>query len=234
MKNKLNEEGIKQFLDYLKRLPSQPDAEIPYFLLESPETSSPTGFGVGFDVGKQFSSRHECGSYVAEVLANIEQRLFLYDIGFWSALALLWFDQLCPLDKKGKRKALDAPNFILSDNGRRYTRHSVRTAWLLVSLYGEDARFLQGKNMHQRGDLIESLLGTNYYIECKGVMLTASKLYTDDKTKSYKTGSSVNVREHYMRWLKQIGLTYDLFEISVDDLYEMLPAEFSRFKKSSN
>lgn len=230
MKNKLNDDGILLFDSYVKELSSNPKKEIPYNLLENPETSSPNGLGVNFDAEIRFSSRHECGEYLAVNLKNVEQRHILNDSGLWSALALLWFDQLCPRDKNGARKPSKNYNYILSEDFRHYTRHSIRTAWQLASLYGEDARYLQAKEMSQRGDLIEQLLGRQYYVDCKGVMLTASRLYTDEKTKSFKKRSTSSMRD-YVRWLKQVGLTYDLYSISEDDLYEMLPFEFSAFKR---
>ena len=229
MKNKLNENGILQFNQYLEELAIQPDKKVPYGLLDNPETSTPNGFSINFDPDLIFNSRHECGNYVAETIKSVEQRYILNDSGFWSALALLWFDQLCPKDKNNSRKPSKNYNYILSEDYRHYTRHSIRTAWQLASMYADDARYLQGTPMFQRGDLIEQLLGRQYYVDCKGVMLTASKLYTDNNTKSFKKGSTSSMR-NYVRWLKQVRLTYDLFSISEDDLFVMLPAEFSRYK----
>jgi hypothetical protein len=234
VRNKLNEVGIERFNEYLVRLKSQPAAPIPLELLNSPDTSSPIGMDAWFDPGAVFKSRHDCGSYVAEQLKHAEKRHILDDRGLWSALALLWFDQLCPADKRGNRKPKRADNYILSDNSRQVMRHSVRTAWQLASLYGEDTRFLQSREMKTRGELIEQLLATNYYINCEGVIRTASTLYSDHKTGSFKKGAGNKVAggvRRYVAWLKQIKQTYDLFSMSHEELLNILPGEFDRFRQ---
>lgn len=233
MRNKLNENGVKKFSEYLLQLNAQPMAPIPTELLSAPDTSSPIGMDTYFDPELVFESRHDCGIYVATQLGHIERRNILDDRGLWSALALLWFDQLCPTDKRGFRKPLRTDNYILSDNKRLVMRHSIRTAWQLASSYGEDVRFLQSKDMKTRGELIEQLLATDYYINCQGVMRTASTLYSDPEG-SFKKGAGNKIAggmRRYVAWLRQIKQTYDLFLMPHEELLRILPNEFDKFRR---
>lgn len=233
MITKLNDVGISRFSEYLQLLKTRPMEPIPLVLLDDPETSVPLGIDTEFDGTKTFQSRHECGKYVAKALQNAETRYILDDAGLWSSLGLIWFDQLCPADKRGHRKPRRKDNYILSSNPRHVMRHAIKTAWRLAATYEDNASFLQSSDMKTRGELVEQLLATDYYINCEGVMLTASQLYSDRKTGSFKKGSgnkdSGGVRR-YVAWLKQIRQTYDLFSMSHDDLIKILPVEFERFK----
>lgn len=233
MNVRLNETGLTRFKDYIANLKDNPKLEIPIDLLENPETSAPTGFGVEFEQ-RSFSSRYECGKYVTNRLEEVESRKFVDDAGFWSALALLWFDQLCLVNKRGDRKASMAYNYVLSDFFRHYSRHAIRTSWQLYSQHGKNSQFLLGKEMNVRGELVEQLMGRQYFLSCEGVIGAANRLYLDENTGSFKKGAgsrkAAGCISRYIRWLQQIERTHDLFSIDSDDLYNMLPTEFGRFK----
>jgi len=100
--------------------------------------------------------------------------------------------------------------------------------------YGDKARFMLSKLPSTRGHIIEVFLGTQFYFNCQGVVETASRLYTHSTGETFKRGSTSRVRpgniERYLKYLNQIDLTYDLFSIKQEVLWQMLPPEFESFK----
>lgn len=233
MNRKLNEAGIQRFESYIVSLKQDGRLPVPDVLLEDPEFSEENGLNVNFEP-RMFNSRYECGEYLAGLIDSNESAAILHDRGFWSALALLWFDQLCPVKSGGIRKPSMAYNYILSLHHWHYQRHAIRTSWQLVSAHANNARFLIGRAMDVRGDLVEQFMGRQDYLSCNGVVDCASKLYLDEKAGQYKKGSaarkSAGTMTRYIAWLQQIEQTYDIYSMSGSDLLQMLPEEFNRFK----
>lgn len=236
MNRRLTDSGIEAFRSYLESVSEDPMRPPPLHLLHDPATSTPVDLDVP-DVSTGFKCRHDCGVHVANALQGDAKRVLMNDSGFWSALALLWFDQLCAQTTCGRRKPARWDNYILSDDFRHRARHAIRTAWQLASQHGERARFMQSKPMHVRGEIVEQFMQRQYYLGCKGALGAAGLLYTDPNTGSFKRGATVRDRpgciNRYLTWLLQIRQTYDLHSISAANLYSMLPSEFDRFKPTT-
>ncbi len=230
---KLNKSGIKEFERFVENLRNGGKQNTPHYLLTDPATSEPLEFELELDTGK-FDSRYELGVYLAEKLNNTDVQKVIGDSGFWSALALFWFDQLCPLKTDGSRKPSMVYNYVLSENYNHRPRHAIFTTWQLVDLYGEHSHYLLSRELPVRGELIEQLMARQYFLSCEGIMQAASKLYYDSERKTFKKGAagrtSAGCVYRFVNWLQQLEINYDLFSISSEDLIGLMPKEFDRFK----
>lgn len=229
---RLNEEGLAAFEQHIRELREGKKYETPVHLLTDDRYSEHLQFDVEVDQ-QEFSTRYDLGIYLKEVLPENEAQTLLGDRGFWSWLALYWFDQLCPLQANGSRKPSQPYNYILSPNYNHRPRHALMTTWMLVSRHGANAYFLLSKKPHERGELIEQLAARQYLINCRGVIEAASRLYFDSKRKTFKRGSTSQKRKGNIRrfvvYLQQLDLTYDLGSITGDMLVSLLPDEYSAF-----
>jgi hypothetical protein len=233
---KLNDFGLSEFDSFIKKLRAGTDLNIPSYLLDGDEYSEPVDLDVLVDDNRHFHSRYEIGVYLAELFDGYEVQKHTGDPGFWSWFALLWFDQLCP-KKNGKRTIDDVPNYVLSGDFGRRQRHVVLTTYQLVQLYGENVKFMLAKPPNVRGELTEQLMGTQGTLFSKGVMLLASQLYTDLGTGQFKRGAAgkgAGSARRYATLLNQLRLTYDIFCTTKEELEELLPKEFDRFRETAS
>ena len=230
---KLNKSGIKEFERFIANLRSGSKQNTPHYLLTDPSTSELLDWDLDLE-REAFNNRYDLGVYLAEILNEIDVQKLIGDSGFWGALALFWFDQLCPEKADGSRKPSMVYNYVLSENYNHRPRHAIFTTWQLVSLYGEDSRFLLSRDLPVRGELIEQLMARQYFLSCEGVMRAASTLYFDPDRKTFKKGAagrtSAGCVYRFVNWLQQIEINYDLFSISGEDLVDLMPKEFERFK----
>ena len=161
---------------------------------------------------------------------------YLGDSGFWSAIALFWFNQLVPQKSDGKRNPSKWYNYVFwQENFRWRPRHAIFSTWKLVSQHGENVRFILNKEVHIRGELSEQFLGRIEYFTFESVAKTASKLYTDTETGGFVTGAAGRLggsASRYINWLQQIELTYDLQLIDSENLYQLLPQEFDPYRET--
>jgi len=227
---KLNEFGCNEFSRYILRLRNGSTENFPTYMLTHSDTSEEIPDDITLE-SHDMDSRYEMGDYLSKVLTTVDSQKYIGDVGFWSWLALFWFDQLCPL----RRDKVSMPyNYVLSRDYRHRNRHSVYTSWQLVSRYGVDARYLLcNKEMSVRGELMEQLMGRQDMLSMEGVMKLASKLYTDSSTGHFKKGVTSRTKGgtvgRYISFLQQLELTYDLFTLDHLQLASLLPKEFERF-----
>lgn len=231
---KLNDEGLHAFEQHLRDLRDGKKLETPFHMLTDPRYSEPLNAELAVEQ-REFQTRYAMGEYLTDVLEGTEIQPLLGDVGFWSWLALYWFDQLCPVKADGSRKPRQIYNYILSSNYNHRPRHAVLTTWFLVDRYGETALFLLSKPLHERGDLLEQLAARQYLIGCKGVIEAASRLYYDPGRKTFKRGSASTKRKgnirRFISYLQQLDLTYDLYTLQGQDIIRMLPDEYTGFLK---
>lgn len=232
---RLTEQGLNAFQKHIQELSKGAKLDTPVILLTDPRYSESIDIDVEVEQ-RDFQTRFELGKYVADSLENITIQSIMGDIGFWTWLALYWFDQLCPPQANGTRKPSRPYNYILSPNYNHRPRHAIYTTWMLVDQYGDTALFLLSKKPHERGELIEQLAARQYLISCRGVIETAKKLYYDPERKTFKRGATSQKRQgnirRFIAYLQQLDLTYDLGTIASESLLELLPDEYSAFKNA--
>lgn len=227
---RLNDDGLAIFKNYIDQRKSNSKPLPVDAILFDDRFSEEIGDEIVIE--KQiFRTRYDMGNYLKELFDKVDMQQYLGDSGFWSWIALFWFDTLCPLGKKPSA----IHNYILSSNYNHRPRHAIFTTWLLVNRYGEKSQYLLSKAPHTRGHLIEVLGGTQEIFGYEGVMHTAHRLYSDNNKKSFKTGATSRKKpgnvERFVKYLSQISLTYDLGTISEESLLTMLPKEYSGFIK---
>lgn len=232
---KLNDDGVLKFERFIEDLRAGAKQNTPHFLLTDYRTSEPLEEPVGLDSG-EFKTRYDLGVHLVKGLSSVDTQPLIGDVGFWSGLALYWFDNLCPAKADGSRNPSKSYNYILSQDYKHRPRHSVFTTWQLVEKYGKDSWFLLSKELHVRGELIEQLMARQYFLSCDGLMRAASQLYFDSDRQTFKRGASGRTSPgcvyRYVNWLKQIEVNYDLFSMSADDFLSLMPTEFDRFKEA--
>ncbi|WP_417214984.1 hypothetical protein [Alcanivorax sp.] len=229
---KLNSDGCEDFNRFILRSRDGASEATPLHLLENEKTSSETSLEVNLSK-INFSSRFEMGEYIVKQFEGHDLQKYLGDIGFWSGLALLWFDQFCPPARDGSRTVSMPYNYVLSHNYKHRYRHAVYITWQLVSRYGRNAQFLLCSEMPKRGELIEQLMARQDILSLEGAMNLASRLYTDPARKKFKKGAAsrkgAGCVSRYISWLQQLELTHDLYSATSAELEKLLPSEFQRF-----
>jgi len=232
---RLNDKGIRKFSDYLSNLRMGGIDQVPHNILTSPEFSEEIHWDVEIK-RLPFKTRYKLGKYLSHKLSVCDEKLIRNDIGLWTWLALFYFDDLCPKDKDGKRQVRADENYILSKYPRKHHRHAIRTTWIYVKEYGKTVKFLFSNPLSKRGELTEQLTATHYFLKSRGIVEAAKELYADPDRDTWKRGAASKgqgVGRRFAAVLNQLDLTYDLFAMNKDEILEILPEEFSRFREKN-
>lgn len=234
---KLNDQGIYHFRQYLL----SGAGPVPVDLLTNPETSEPFPHEI-FPIRMNFANRFEFGRYLNDLLDPLDATAISRDKGLWTALAVTWFDLICPPNSTGQRKPDKEYRYILSSDYRHYYRHLIRSPWQLVRRHGELARFLLiAPTEHQHplsvhGEILEQFGGRQQVLASQPIVAAASKLYFDDDKGRPRRGAAGAGRGSARRFgivLRQFELTYDPACMTEQHLIGLLPTEFNRWKSGT-
>jgi hypothetical protein len=232
---KLNGQGVSEFTQFVNNLRNGIAQNTPTHLLDEHESSEAVEIDINI-ADTQFASRFKMGLHLVTIFEGHGVQPYIGDVGFWSWLGLLWFDQLCP-GKDGKRSPSKDYNYILSTKFNHRPRHAVYMTWQLVDRYGGDCAFLLSKEMSTRGEITEQMMARQEILSADGVMRLASSLYFDPATGIFKRGAASRTGagcvSRYISWLDQLKLTYDLFHMSKQKLENLLPPEFDKFRPAA-
>lgn len=231
---RLTESGLQRFRDFIEQSPNR---AVPDELVRDRKYS--TEVANGPDVAEmKFQNRYEFGCYLVDQLAAHKERSFQYDVGLWSWLALFYFDQICPL-RQGVRNPSRTNYYIFEPHEwTRYYHHMVRTPYLLVSIHGKAAQVLLTQPTDQSGEIIEQFASRQEIVTNASLIAAVRKLYLDvsDGEPRLKRGSAGRLSKgtfrRFAEVLPQFELTYDFRAMSPDEILDILPSEFDRFKET--
>src|SRR5688572_2008024 len=107
---RLTLKGLEQFTAFLDSLNTPAPQGVPTWLLDNDETSSALEFDIDVQV-TTFPNRFTFAQYLDSKLTDSGLKNLERDVALWPWLALLWFEQLCPMEKDGSRKPGERARF---------------------------------------------------------------------------------------------------------------------------
>jgi hypothetical protein len=232
----LNEKGIQKFREYLGEAREGAIKQPPTEILTNPFYSLALSvdievedilFGNKYEMARYFNSRFYMLSH-----SEIEK-----NTGFWSWLALYYFDQLCPANSSGKRSPGQDYRYILEKDYRRYYKHLLAGTYNIFLLHEDRAPLLLSGAIDKSNKFYLELSSRQGLITNRGVIEAANLLYFDIKQNRPKRGAAVTVKKpgtilRFIDVIQQLDLTHDLYSMTGKEVLELMPSEFNEWKAS--
>lgn len=232
---KLNDKGLATFAAWIA---DGAEGTAPVALLLDPETSDKLPVSI-LPARHEFKDRLEFGAYLVDLLKGLDAHVISRDTGLWSALALIWFDLLCPPGKDGVRKVDKGYRYILSGSFQTYYRHLVRSPWQLYRDHGENARFMLIRPrevphpLSIHGEILEQFGGRQRVMGSKPIIRAANHMYIDQATGKPRkgvAGAGPGAALRFGKVVRQLDLTFDPEMMSPEEFIAVLPKEFSKWR----
>lgn len=234
---KLNERGVREFKSYILALKAGGTSAPPTHLCYDADTSEALPFDCNPD-DPDFNDRVGMGKALVDLIGENKDSI-LYDVGFWSALALVWFDKICPPDANGKRKSRAIDRYVFVNNQLKASRHILWGAWWAISLGPNGEFFLRpqdaskSEELDYLGPMMDRLAVNQKVASVPAIIELSRSLYEDPETKCLKAGASSRNKggspDHLVRLLKQFEMTYDFHNMSPKALRGLLPDDFNKW-----
>jgi len=184
-----------------------------------------------------FKSKQELAEYLNKVfeISGVKREDVIGDKGLWTWLAYTWFEQItnnrCNILKREEHYICTSPS-----NYRRYYIHLVAPCYIIYSLYGLPISKLFVYNPPwEINDFTERVAANQFIISHKNIMEAIYRLYFDERSGRPKRGASSDEEGSVRRFIKviqQFEFTYDIYSMSSDQIINLLPPEFNRWKPS--
>lgn len=198
----------------------------------------PAAYAFMVDDEKSFKTQYELADYLHSKVPQ-EFRKNPWDSetkGMWEWLALFYAEQF----RGDGRKPLFGRDrlFWIADSRMRF-RHYTQGPFLAYAYLHRNKRvasiFLNAK-LGIFTELYREFCARDWLISCESAVEVAVRLYWDPIASRWKERHATRgplgagAVRRLVEVLGQFDLTYDLHSLSADELYNMLPKEFDRFK----
>jgi hypothetical protein len=231
----LNDEGLRKFHQYLTDLRAGSAITPPRDILTDAWCSAKLPINIEIE-NQIFDNRMEAAKYLYETLRPMGHLKISQNVGLWSWLSFYYFDQVCPQIAGGKRRPGHDSRHILDLDYRRYYRHLLAGPVNTVKLHGNKAPLLLCNPLNRPSKFYEEFSSRQMFITNGGVIEAANLLYYDHKKETAKRGAAVTTRKdgtihRFIDVIQQLDLNYDLYSMTGDEVLELLPAEFNKWKE---
>jgi len=237
-----NRVGLQEFENLLDKLKDNPSmaqwneklrSEIDEILFNN-EFTSEFGDDYEIDRGKEFENRYDFGKYLYGIFRSkhVEK-----EIGMLSWLALLFLNQICKkLGKSNRLQILSKYRYIPEiENSWRFYRHLVLTPIIVWQRLKEDSILLLSNPLYESGDAVEQLMSRQDFIANEKILTVARKLYFDEqkrrpKPRAFSDSEPGNAKRLARDIVPQLSMTYDLYDAPINQIMDLLPKEFEKWK----
>ena len=232
----LTEEGINGFRGYLARLRAGSTEDPPRELLNDTRSSAKADFNVEVE-NLKFGTGLDAAKYLYEVLSTVEYSRVDQNVGLWTWLSLKYIDQLCPVRKSGSRRPGQDYRFILEPEFRYYYRHLLFGAYTVFKLHGDRAPLLFDGPPSEMNKFRLELACRQGFITNRGIIEAASLMYYDAHRGTAKRGAAATTRKpgtlfRFIDVVQQLDLTYDLHNMTGEQVLDLLPSEFNEWRNA--
>jgi hypothetical protein len=232
----LKDKGVDYFRDYLTALRQGATSAPPHHLLVDPRFSAPLRGGAEIEQ-LTFSTRLDLARYLHSVLAVSGKDSLESDVSLWSWLSLFYFDQICPVGKRGLRKPGKDYRYILEPGYPNGHRHLLAGTYLVYTVYGlgEDlSRLLLWSPLHLESKFHHQLAARQTLVSNKAIVEAAHRMYFDTRAGKPRKGATAEKKapgtlNRFVAVLQQLDLTYDLYGMNAREILALLPPEFNQW-----
>jgi hypothetical protein len=234
---RLKDQGMEVMGEFLDSLNTLQPRVLPKDLLTDETTSAlPSGNPIEIE-GRNFSNRFEAAEYLDEVFAEARISDVERDVGLWAWLTLFYFDQVCPADATGRRRAYERARYIPDPtNYRKYYRHLLAGPYRIYRAYGASPRTvwpLLCGSLDRPGEIVEQICAYQEMVTNAALMAAVTAMYIDpatDRPKRGTGGKGPGSPRRLPKIVNQFDVTWDLYSMTPPQILKMLPQEFDRWK----
>jgi len=230
----LNKLGIHKFKDFIQKL--KEDINIKKPNLNIKQYSEEYIPQIEINSEKNFITRKEMGKYLTDCFEKKHiNRADIIDInGLWSWLAYFWFDQICPI-RNGNIDIHEIARYICSSDYRDYYRHLVASTYDIYSIHrSKNSKIFLYSLVDKSNDFIEQFASRQDIISNANIIVVANQLYWNPERDKPKKGSESKRRpgniRRFIKTIRQLELTYDIYSMNSSDILAILPEEFNNWE----
>jgi len=234
---RMTERGKIRFMSILDSVKAGESPDLLHELLSPSEYAEAIGGDASWLDNLDLENSLEAAKGLDQIVSELELASAERDWGFWSWCSAYLFERLCKRESSGKFKPGEMPIWIAEPyNWKRYYRHYLASIWQVYSAHRnkeQELVVLLNGPVNTPGELWAQIAATQTLITNESMIDTVHHLYWDKTNFCRKRGAGGNSPRRLTTVLRQFERTFDFFAMSSDQIVNLLPSEFDRFKELS-
>lgn len=231
---RMTEQGKLRFMTFLDSQKTDLPQAFPPELLTPSELAETIGGSAAMLDGLNLDDRLATARALNEIVIDLGLTSAERDWGFWTWCSAYLFSRLC---KKtgGKFTPGEMPIWVAEpDNWQRYYRHYLASIWRVYVAHREkedELIVLLNGPVNTPGELWAQIAATQTLITNPSMIDAVHHLYWDKENQARKRGAGGESPRRLTKVLRQFERTYDFVAMTGNQIVELLPSEFERFKE---
>lgn len=231
---RMTEHGKVRFIHFLDSLKTDQPQEFPQDLLAPSDFASAIGGDAAWLDALNLDERLEAAKGLDDIVGRLDLVSAERDWGFWTWCSAYLFDRLCK-KKANKYMPGELPIWIAEPhNWQRYYRHYLASIWQVYAAHREKERelvVLMTGPINTPGELWAQIAANQTLVTNKAMLDAVYHLFWDEENGRRKRGAGGEAPRRLTRVLRQFEKTYDFFAMTGEQIVQMMPGEFDRFKE---
>jgi hypothetical protein len=233
----LTDEGILRFQEFLDSYSTDHPESFDGDLLVDKRFAVPVGEDCEIPTTCEFDIRFDAAENLATILRIARIPDPSNERGIWCWLSWFWFESLCPKGRGGKRNPGELARWILNSSYDRYYRHLLAGPWFIYDRhndYPERARALLCNEVATPGELVGQVAAYQELVSNASLVQMLSNLFYDPEKKKLRRGiggKGPGSARRLVTVLEQLATIWDLHAATPEEIKDLLPAEFDRYKR---
>jgi hypothetical protein len=228
-----NTDGIERFRKELEKCRRDPLSKIDFQFLEDDIFTEIIPGDILLEYIK-FETKGDAGKYLHSILdtALVHDNI-MWNVGLWSWLSLFFFDSICPPNSLGHRKVKSDYYYIYDTSSRRYYRHLLFIPWRVLDIAPDHHRLVTTTPVDTGDSITDEVIKNETLRRIPCIFEVLDRIYWDEtrqKVRKRVSGPGVrkgDLRNRFVKIIRQLDKTYDLQRLNAVQLIELLGDEFN-------
>lgn len=223
--------GVNEFIDRINQMRAGHDVAIDDSFLTDSRLTEVVKPSTTIE-HRRFASKREAGQYLSDRTKPAREVLGDDDQGLWTWLSAWHWDEVCPIREDGRRKVLNPLSYVYGYGFvMRKKQHLLAASTLIYEAF-PDSRVLLDGPVSTLTQAVHEVFTRVWLMRIRGMGALIDALYWDDAKKSVKRGINDNsarsgdLRNRLTTRIRQLEKTYDLIDLTADQLLNLLGDEF--------
>ena len=228
---RFNEAGIAEFVRRIELLRTGGSASIDDAFVTDDLFTKPVVPEVRLE-RPVFKTKREAGAYLSERTRRARERHGDDDPGLWTWLSAWHWDAVCPVRENGARKVLHPLSYVYGHGlAMRKKQHLIFASTLLYETFPQSLVLLSGP-ASTLTQAVHEVYTRVWLMRIRGIGELLDILYWDRSQNAIKPGINGtsprpgDLRNRLTTRVRQLEKTYDLVDLTADQLLNLLGDEF--------
>ena len=232
---RFNDAGIAEFVRRIEAMRAGGSASIDDAFVNDDAFATPVVPEVRLE-RPAFKTKREAGEYLSERTRRTREKHGDDDPGLWTWLSAWHWDAVCPVRQDGRRKVLNPYHYVYGYGNQQNAKKQLLSIAVILHEFAPQSRLMLETPLHSITRAVQEVSTRLYLLRIGGLPDLLDRLYWDQERGRAKPGIADHrvtkpgdLATRLPTRVRQLEMTYDLVDLTADQLLNLLGDEFRQW-----